>query len=57
MGVLYQYGGQKGIVTDFREAVKWYGKAADQGHEQAKEYLAEMRATYPLHLNNCDIPS
>ena len=30
------------ITQDYNEAVKWYLKAAEQGHVEAQNYLAKM---------------
>jgi hypothetical protein len=32
----------KGVPEDKKEAVKWYRKAADQGHRSAQYYLGAM---------------
>ncbi|GHV04889.1 hypothetical protein FACS189416_3840 [Bacteroidia bacterium] len=37
LGSMYCYG--EGVPTDYREAVKWYRKSADQGNEYAKNAL------------------
>ena len=38
IGVCYAEG--KGLVKDEKEAVRWYRKAADQGHDEARHLLA-----------------
>ena len=39
---MYRFG--KGVEEDYAEALKWYNKAAEQGHNQAQFYLGEMYA-------------
>ena len=41
LGVFYRQGRQ-GVEQDFKEAVKWYQKAADQGNAIGQYYLAVM---------------
>ncbi|MEJ2135228.1 MAG: tetratricopeptide repeat protein [Desulfofustis sp.] len=40
MGVMYHTG--KGVPQDFKEAIKWYQKAAEQGHNDAQNNLGVM---------------
>ena len=40
LGFAYENG--KGVPQDDKEAVKWYRKAADQGHPQAQSNLGNM---------------
>ena len=40
MGGLYYYG--FGIAKDYKEAMKWYHKAADQGNAAAQYYMGEL---------------
>ena len=40
LGVMYHQG--LGVEHDFREAVKWYQKAADQGYENGQSNLGVM---------------
>ena len=39
-GVMYDFG--EGVPENDAEAVKWYRKAADQGHAQAQSNLGVM---------------
>ena len=36
------YAGGFGVAKDESEAVKWYRKSAEQGHERAKEALKRL---------------
>ena len=38
---MYQYG--KGVPKDLVQAAEWFRKAADQGTENARKALAELR--------------
>ena len=40
MGVCYEMG--IGVKKDKQEAVKWYRKAAEQGHSKAKDDLKRL---------------
>ncbi len=40
VGLMYENG--DGVSKDIDEARKWYRKAADQGHEAAKEALKRL---------------
>lgn len=40
LGQCYRLG--RGVAEDITEAVKWYRKAAEQGHENAKKRLKEL---------------
>ncbi|MFR0681392.1 SEL1-like repeat protein [Akkermansia sp.] len=46
LGLIYDQGGH-GIEPDRKEALTWYLKAAEQGHEEARQKLnkADSRAT------------
>ena len=41
LGYCYYFG--QGVPKDYSEAVKWYRKAAEQGHEYAKERLQKLK--------------
>ena len=36
------YEGGEGVTQDYKEAVKWYRKAAEQGHANVQLYLGTM---------------
>ena len=36
------YAEAEGVTQDYAEAVKWYRKAAEQGHAVAQDYLGFM---------------
>ena len=40
LGLMYEYG--QGVPQDYREALVWYRKAADQGDEKAKGKLDQL---------------
>ena len=40
LGTMYRKG--KGVLEDYKEAVKWYRKAAEQGHDVAQNNLGVM---------------
>ena len=40
MGLIYEYA--KGVEKNISEAKKWYQKAADKGHEDAKKRLKNL---------------
>jgi TPR repeat protein len=40
---MYKYG--KGVPKDYAEAVKWFRKAAEQGHAKAQYFLGTMYET------------
>ncbi len=40
LGVMYDKG--RGVSQDYAEAVKWYRKAAEQGHASAQHNLGVM---------------
>ena len=40
LGSNYQFG--SGVTQNFKEAVRWYRKAAEQGHSIAQNNLAAM---------------
>ena len=40
LGMMYYYG--DGVPKDYKEAVKWYTKAAEQGNGYAQNELGEM---------------
>ena len=42
LGVMYHTG--QGVVQDYREAVKWYRKAAERGFARAQSNLGLMYA-------------
>ena len=44
LGDCYRLG--DGVTKDYAEAVKWYRKAAKQGHKGAKEKLDELGLDY-----------
>ena len=41
LGYCYEYG--EGVGKDLREAVNWYTKAANQGHEYAKGKVIDFK--------------
>ena len=45
LGWCYYYG--KGVNQDYKEAVKWYTKSAEQGWPQAKEALEKLKSKTP----------
>ena len=44
LGNLY-FNGNTGIPQDYAKAIEWFGKAAAQGHTEAKDRLAKAEAT------------
>ena len=48
LGVLYRNG--KGVSQDYKEAVKWYRKAANQGFEFAQMKLDMLKKKIPKEL-------
>jgi hypothetical protein len=36
------YNNGRGVQRDYTEAVRWYRRAADQGHAGAKEFLDQQ---------------
>ena len=42
LGWCYYYG--NGVNQDYKEAVKWWTKSAEQGHAAAKEALERMKS-------------
>lgn len=39
LGWMYWYGDGKDVIQNFEEAIKWYAKAAEQGHTQAQYHM------------------
>jgi tetratricopeptide (TPR) repeat protein len=42
LGLLYYNGW--GVPQDYAKAAEWFRKAAEQGHDEAKDYLAKMES-------------
>jgi TPR repeat protein len=47
LGRMYEYG--EGVNQDNLEARKWYGKAADQGHQGASFQISQMNVRIMTH--------
>ena len=53
LGVIYfNAENKKGELGDFKEAVKWWRKAADQGHETALRLLKDTLKKHPELVDN-----
>jgi TPR repeat protein len=48
---MYAFG--KGVLKDYKQAVYWYQKAADQGYAKAQSNLAKNRLGFCISLIGC----